>query len=120
MKNIFSILMFLNFQFLFAQLKTYTLEECVSIALEKNISIQQSEFDLDGAEFDRLDAIGSFLPNINAQSQHIWNNGLSQNITNGLIENLTTQFSAFGGNLGVTLFNGKQNINQLALSLIHI
>ena len=40
-----------------------------------------------------------FLPRINAQSQHIWNNGLSQNITNGLIENLTTQFSSFGGNL---------------------
>ena len=68
----------------------------------------------------RLDAIGSFLPNINAQSQHIWNNGLSQNITNGLIENLTTQFSAFGGNLGVTLFNGKQNINQLARANLNI
>ena len=54
MKNIFSILIFLNFQFLFAQLKTYTLEECVSIALEKNISIQQSEFDLDGADIDRF------------------------------------------------------------------
>ena len=120
MKNIFSILIFLNFQFLFAQLKTYTLEECVSIALEKNISIQQSEFDLDGADIDRLDAIGSFLPNVNAQSQHIWNNGLSQNITNGLIENLTTQFSAFGGNLGVTLFNGKQNINQLARANLNI
>jgi outer membrane protein len=31
-----------------------------------------------------------------------------------LIENLTTQFSSFGGNLGVTLFNGRQNINQLS------
>ena len=113
-------MIFLNFQYLFSQLKTYTLEECVSIALEKNISIQQSEFDLDGADIDRLDAIGSFLPNINAQSQHIWNNGLSQNITNGLIENLTTQFSAFGGNLGVTLFNGKQNINQLARANLNI
>ena len=33
-----------------------------------------------------------------------------QNITNGLIENLTTQFSAFGGKFRVI----KQNINQLA------
>ena len=103
-----------------AQLKKYTLLECVNIALEKNIRIQQSEFDLEGADIDRGDAIGSFLPRINAQSQHIWNNGLSQNITNGLIENLTTQFSSFGGNLGVTLFSGKQNINQLARANLNI
>ena len=103
-----------------AQLKKYTLLECVNIALEKNIRIQQSEFDLKGADIDRGDAIGNFLPRINAQSQHIWNNGLSQNITNGLIENLTTQFSSFGGNLGVTLFSGKQNINQLARANLNI
>ena len=103
-----------------AQVKKYTLLECVNIALEKNISIQQTEFDLEGADIDRGDAIGNFLPRINAQSQHIWNNGLSQNITNGLIENLTTQFSSFGGNLGVTLFSGKQNINQLARANLNI
>ncbi len=103
-----------------AQVKKYTLLECVNIALEKNIRIQQSEFDLEGADIDRGDAIGNFLPRINAQSQHIWNNGLSQNITNGLIENLTTQFSSFGGNLGVTLFSGKQNINQLARANLNI
>ena len=34
-----------------AQLKKYTLLECVNIALEKNINIQQSEFDL--AQFDK-------------------------------------------------------------------
>ena len=103
-----------------AQVKKYTLLECVNIALEKNIRIQQSEFDLEGADIDRGAAIGNFLPRINAQSQHIWNNGLSQNITNGLIENLTTQFSSFGGNLGVTLFSGKQNINQLARANLNI
>ena len=103
-----------------AQVKKYTLLECVNIALEKNIRIQQSEFDLEGADIDKGDAIGNFLPRINAQSQHIWNNGLSQNITNGLIENLTTQFSSFGGNLGLTLFNGKQNINQLARANLNI
>jgi len=103
-----------------AQVKKYTLEECVLIVLEKNISIQQSELDLEGAEIDKADAYGNFFPRINAQSQHIWNNGLSQNITNGLIENLTTQFSSFGGNVGVTLFSGKQNTNQLARANLNI
>jgi outer membrane protein len=92
----------------------------VAIALEKNINIKQSEIDLEGADIDKTDAFGSFLPRVNAQTQHIWNNGLSQNITNGLIENLTTQFSSFGGNVGVTLFNGRQNVNQLARANLNI
>jgi len=120
MKKILSFLISLFTFITYAQVKQYTLEECVMIALEKNISIQQSELDLEGADIDKADAFGNFLPRINAQSQHIWNNGLSQNITNGLIENLTTQFSSFGGNIGVTLFSGKQNINQLARANLNI
>ena len=120
MKKIFSFLISLSTLLCSAQVKQYTLEECVMIALEKNISIQQSELDLEGADIDKADAFWNFLPRINAQSQHIWNNGLSQNITNGLIENLTTQFSSFGGNIGVTLFSGKQNINQLARANLNI
>jgi outer membrane protein len=37
-----------------------------------------------------------------------------------LIENLTTQFSSFGGNVGVTLFNGRQNINQLSRANLNL
>lgn len=117
MKNrslVISTALFLFTFVLTAQMKEYTLEECILIALDKNISIKQSELDLKSAEIDKADALGNFLPRINAQSQHIWNNGLSQNITNGLIENLTTQFSSFGGNIGLTLFNGRQNVNQLS------
>ncbi|MEL0317433.1 MAG: TolC family protein, partial [Flavobacteriaceae bacterium] len=80
----------------------------------------QSELEMDNAEIDKADAIGNFLPRFNIQSQHIWNNGLSQNITNGLIENLTTQFSSFGGNIGLTVFNGRQNINQLSRANLNL
>jgi len=117
MKNrslVISTALFLFTFVITAQMKEYTLEECILIALDKNISIKQSELDLESAEIDKADALGNFLPRINSQSQHIWNNGLSQNITNGLIENLTTQFSSFGGNIGLTLFNGRQNVNQLS------
>jgi len=120
MKTVASLLLSLTTLVLTAQTKAYTLEECVLMALDKNISVKQSELDIENAEIDKADAIGSFLPRVNAQSQHIWNNGLSQNITNGLIENLTTQFSSFGGNIGVTLFNGKQNINQLSRANLNL
>ena len=117
---VISIVLFLFTFALTAQIREYTLEECILIALDKNISIKQSELDLESAEIDKADAIGNFLPRFNTQSQHIWNNGLSQNITNGLIENLTTQFSSFGGNIGVTLFNGRQNVNQLSRANLNI
>ncbi len=123
MKNIKLVTSTALFLFAFtvsAQMKEYTLEECVLLALEKNINIKQSELDLEFAEIDKADAMGNFLPRVNAQSQHIWNNGLSQNITNGLIENLTTQFSSFGGNIGVTLFNGRQNVNQLSRANLNL
>jgi len=120
MKTYLSLTLSLFTFVLFAQVREYTLQECVAIALEKNISIKQSEIDLEGADIDKADAFGNFLPRVNAQTQHIWNNGLSQNITNGLIENLTTQFSSFGGNVGVTLFNGRQNVNQLARANLNI
>ena len=120
MKTYLSLTLTLFTFALSAQVREYTLRECVAIALQKNINIKQSEIDLEGADIDKADAFGSFLPRLNAQTQHIWNNGLSQNITNGLIENLTTQFSSFGGNVGVTLFNGRQNVNQLARANLNI
>lgn len=120
MKTVATLLLSLTALVLTAQSKAYTLEECVLIALDKNISIKQSELEIESAAIDKADAIGGFLPRVNAQSQHIWNSGLSQNITNGLIENLTTQFSSFGGNVGVTLFNGKQNINQLSRANLNL
>ena len=107
---------FLFFIFYFISIKAqnqYTLEECVNLAIEKNISIKQSIIDLENASIDKSNAIGNILPQISAQSQHIWNYGLSQNITTGLIENLTTQFTSVGLNLGIDVYNGKRNLNQI-------
>jgi len=93
--------------------QTLTLQECVELALEKNITIKQSELDIANAELDKSNAFGNFLPNINAQTSHSWNIGLNQNITTGLLENLTTQFSSLGVNMGVDVYNGLQNVKRL-------
>jgi len=82
------------------------------MALEKNISIKQSELDVQNAGIDKLNAFGNFLPTVNLSASHFWNNGLNQNITTGLLENVTTEFSSFQGNVGVDIFKGLQNINQ--------
>ena len=102
----------IGFSSLQAQTDPLSLEDCVNLALEKNISIKQSQLDLQNAGIDKLNAIGNFLPTVNLSASHIWNNGLNQNITTGLLENLTTEFSSFQGNVGIDIFNGLQNINR--------
>lgn len=98
---------------LFAQQKKWTLEECVNYALENNITIQSSELDVKSSVINKKDAFGNFLPTVNASASHSWNIGLNQNITTGLLENQTTQFTSAGFNVGVDLFKGLQNQNQL-------
>lgn len=97
----------------YSQTKKWTIQDCVAYALEHNISIKQSALDTNLATIDKRSAVGSFLPTINADASHSWNIGLNQNITTGLLENQTTQFSAFGINAGFDIYKGLQNQNRL-------
>lgn len=96
-----------------AQEKKWTLKECINHAIKNNISIKQSELDLQTAAITKKDAIGNFLPSVNASGSHSWNIGLNQNITTGLLQNQTTQFTAANLNANIDIFKGLQNINQL-------
>jgi outer membrane protein len=96
-----------------AQSKKWTLEECVNYAIKNNISIKQSELDAKSAAIDKSSAIGGFLPSFNINGSHSGNIGLNQNITTGLLENQTTQFTAAGINSNVDVYNGMQNQNRL-------
>lgn len=94
-----------------AQSKQWTLEECVRYALENNITIKLTELDVKNAEIDKRGALGSYLPSVNGNASHSWNIGLNQNITTGLLENQTTQYSSVGASVGVDIYRGLQNQN---------
>src|SRR5690554_165445 len=100
-------------QLFLSQEKKWTLEECVAHALENNISIKQSALDLENAEIDRLDAIGNFLPNLNANATASNNTGLSLNPTTNRLENTTLGSASAAVNVGLTLFDGLRNLRQL-------
>ena len=112
-KYIHLITLFCFCIFVKAQEKSYTLAECIAIALERNISIKQSQLDYENAKIDKQVAIGNILPSINLQGSHSWNVGLNQNITTGLLEDITTQFTSLGGRANLTIYNGLQNINRI-------
>ena len=73
MKKITCTISFLLFVFsltLNAQSKKWSLEDCVTYALENNISIQQTELDSQTAIIDKKQAFGSFFPSFNAAASH--------------------------------------------------
>ena len=91
----------------------WTLEKCVNRAIKKNISIKQSSEDLKSNQLNKKTAIGNFMPNFNLSGSHAWNVGLNQNITTGLLENMTTESSSLSANIGIDIFKGLQNLQQL-------
>lgn len=99
-----------------SQTKKWTLQECVQHALENNISVKQSELDLESTDADRMDAIGNFLPSLNANANASKNTGLSLNPTTNQLENTTFGSASGAINVGYTLFDGLKNVRQLQRS----
>lgn len=103
-----------------AQVKKWTLQECVAYALENNISVKQSELDLKTAEINKKDAIGNFLPSLNASSSYSWSIGLTQNPTT--FDAVTATSNTLSGNINsnITIYDGLRNLNQLYRSRLEI
>ncbi|MDC6361452.1 MULTISPECIES: TolC family protein [Flavobacteriaceae] len=114
MKNIITTLVLLFAIFASqAQMRKWTLLECVEYAMEHNLTVEQFELDLENAKIDKSDAVGNMLPNLNGSTSVSSNTGFSINPTN----NLPTNSTAFNVNAGissnVTLFDGLRNVKQL-------
>jgi outer membrane protein len=104
----------------FGQAKRWTLEECVAYALQNNISIKQSTLDQQASNISKKDAWGNFLPTANAQASHSWSTGLSNDPLTGVKTNQTTESSNFGASVGVDIYKGLQNQNQLRKAKLSI
>ncbi|WP_405370003.1 TolC family protein [Nonlabens sp. Asnod2-A12] len=113
-KLIICSIVLLSFAFAKAQsTKIWTLQECVQYAIENNIDIKQADLNTEVAKLDKKDALGSFLPSLNASASNSWNTGLTQNITTGVLQTQTTRNSSYGITSGVTLFDGWANVYRL-------
>src|SRR5690606_30113322 len=114
MRNTITSLILLSSIFISnAQMRKWTLQECVEYAVEHNLTVEQFELDLENTMIDQKDALGNLLPSVNGQASASSSTGFSINPTN----NLPTNSSAFSVNLGasanLTLFDGLRNFRQL-------
>ena len=103
----------------FAQQKKWTLEECVSHALENNITIKQAQNTLLTNEQDIIAARGQFLPSVNGS--------VTQSLSLGNTELFQGQFvdrTANSTNLSIganqTIFNGFRLTNLYKQSQLNL
>ena len=96
-----------------AQDKKWTLLECVNHALENNISIKQSELDTNLADIAKKDAIGNFLPTLNANGSFGSNTGANVNPATNQFENSTFESANGSISSGINIFNGLANWKTL-------
>ncbi|AKA35564.1 Putative outer membrane transport/efflux protein [Flagellimonas lutaonensis] len=116
MRNLITLLLVVfAMSFSEAQMKKWTLEECVAYAVDNNLTIEQFELDLENAKIDKSDAIGDLLPNLNANATASKNVGFTIVSTSNIpVTGNQTTFNMNGGfSSNITLFNGLRNVRQL-------
>lgn len=111
MKNkILTVVVLISFS-LSAQDKKWTLEACVSHALENNISVRQGENTLLSNDQDIIAAKGQFLPSANASLSQGLSLGTSL-VAEGIFANRTSYSTNIGLSVSQTVFNGFRLLNN--------
>lgn len=95
------------------QEKTYTLDECIKIAIDNNLSLKSTKNTEKSAKINHQQSKMDLLPSINGSYNLGINNGRSIDpFTNDFINQQLT-FSNANLNLNATVFNGFRLINSL-------
>ena len=116
MKRIYltiSLLIVLCFQEISAQVKKWTLEDCINYAVTNNIGLQRQKLITKSKQADLVTSRMNLLPNLNAQSNLQVANGRSIDQSNAIAfnKNLT---NTLGVGSNIVLFNGFTEVNTIA------
>jgi outer membrane protein len=111
---IVSFLLIMCFGEISAQVKKWTLEDCINYAVTNNISLQRQRLQTQTAEVNLLKSKMDILPSLNAGSDASIQYGRSIDpITNGVtfLQNFRNGYQLTSG---ITLFNGFTAINTIS------
>ena len=103
-----------------AEIRVYSLEECIGIALDSNLNVKLSELDNQNSEIDLLQSNMDRLPNFNLGGGYGINWGRSIDPTTNDFITQRMSFSSFGGNSSVTLFNGRVLNNSIKRAELNV
>lgn len=94
----------------------WDVDRCMSYAVKHNRTVKQRQLETDNYRLDRLKAIGSFLPGINASAGVQYNFGRSVDPETNLYNNVSTFNNSYGAEASMTLFRGGSLINEVRRS----
>lgn len=104
--------------------KKWTLDDCISYALENNITLLQAKLRKQSASEDRKQSQAALLPTLSASTNQSvgyrpWTSAGTMTVTNGTVTSdvkKTYYNGSYGVNGSWTVWNGNQNINNLKRS----
>src|SRR5574337_410199 len=107
------ILFLLVFAFLDAQQKNWSFADCLSQALQNNVSLNQAVLSNDLNEINYSQSKAAFFPDMNANDAHTFSFGRSVDPVTYQYTNQNISTNNFSLNATVTLFSGMQNVNTV-------
>jgi len=99
--------------------RKWSLEECISYAIEHNLEIRQLELQEQNADIDVSSAQMNRVPDMNTNVGQSWNFGRTQT-ESGLYESQTLSNTNFGVSSLTPLFTGFRIPNQIAKSKLDL
>ena len=100
--------------------KLWTLNDCIQYAKANNLSIKESEIDLQAANINKIKAKMNFLPSVNGNVAYNFNTGKNINPVTNQYENTIFQSASGGIGASVSLFEGLQNWRKLKQAELNV
>lgn len=94
------------------QAKSWSLDECINYAIEKNLTVEQRRIEQLNAEQQVIAAKDAALPNVSAGVSQTWNFGRGLTASNTYADRNTANFGLQAG-LSLPIFNGLQTIRNI-------
>lgn len=107
--------------------KQWTLDDCITYALENNITLQQSRLKKQSATEDRKQSSAALLPTLSASTNQSvgyqpWKDSGVMTVSNGQVNTEITK-TYYNGSYNIngqwTVWNGGQNTNQVRLNRVN-
>lgn len=96
--------------------KYWSLEECIKLAQERNITVKRKELLTDASRNNLFQSRMNVLPSLGAGAEHNFSAGRALNTDEYKWENANLQQGSLGMQADLVLFNGFQNLNSIQKS----
>ncbi len=97
----------------------YTLQKCIEVGLQNNISMKQAQLNVSNSHLNYLQSKENLLPSVSGFTNYNFSFGRNINPVNNSYVQQNVQSSQLGISSQITLFSGGQNTNTIKLNRLN-